>query len=506
MNESAQRPPPRGLSLAIVTALYLAAWTLFRLWFCGSFELSGDEAFYWLWSRNLDECYYSKGPGIAVAIRFGAWLFRDTVLGVRCLAPLLSLVSGLMLFSLARRLFSAEAAAATVVAASLMPLFLAGSLFMTADPLSFFFWIAAAVVFWESANGPFAAPWALTGLLVGLGAACAYTNLFELVCFGLFCAVHGPSRRWLARPRFWLMVALALLALAPMIHWNARNGWITVRHLLDHGGLNAGFRFRPTEFLSFLGQQALVAFPPFFAGMFLAAASPLLRRRNPAGFTYALCLWLPLFAAHALRSFNDAGQSHATAPAYAGGVIMLAAYGWERFRISRGFRAGAISSVALAALTAVALHAVLHARLPGRRDPLRRIRGSAELAAHVARLAKDHAAEFVIADRYDSASLLSFYLPGQPRTFLPRATRIRDEFSFWPDYGTNHEGRNAVYVADDLAVPESILREFHRVSFAGEFTPRYRARPVQTFRCFLCENYRGPETRATDRPVPWAGP
>ena len=49
----------------------------------GPVDLSGDEAQYWDWSRHLDWSYYSKGPGVAVAIRLGTALLGNTVLGVR---------------------------------------------------------------------------------------------------------------------------------------------------------------------------------------------------------------------------------------------------------------------------------------------------------------------------------------------------------------------------------------------------------------------------------------
>ena len=65
----------------------LIALTLLRLWWCGRFELSPDEAYYWLWSQHLDWAYYSKGPGIALAIRFATDVLGDTERGVRWLNP-----------------------------------------------------------------------------------------------------------------------------------------------------------------------------------------------------------------------------------------------------------------------------------------------------------------------------------------------------------------------------------------------------------------------------------
>ena len=57
--------------------------------------------------------------------------------------------------------------------------------------------------------------------------------------------------------------------------------------------------------------------------------------------------------------------------------------------------------------------------LSHRLDPLDRARGSRNLAGAVAQAEKSTGAQFIIVDNYMTAALLSFYLPGQPETFLP---------------------------------------------------------------------------------------
>jgi len=46
-------------------------------------ELSGDEAQYWDWSRQLQLSYYTKGPGVALIIALFTSIFGDNELGVR---------------------------------------------------------------------------------------------------------------------------------------------------------------------------------------------------------------------------------------------------------------------------------------------------------------------------------------------------------------------------------------------------------------------------------------
>ena len=48
----------------------MLAQTVFLLWGC-DWDLCGDEAEYWAWSRKLDWSYFSRGPVIAWLIRLG---------------------------------------------------------------------------------------------------------------------------------------------------------------------------------------------------------------------------------------------------------------------------------------------------------------------------------------------------------------------------------------------------------------------------------------------------
>ena len=48
----------------------MLAQTVFLLWGC-DWDLCGDEAEYWAWSRKLDWSYFARGPVIAWLIRLG---------------------------------------------------------------------------------------------------------------------------------------------------------------------------------------------------------------------------------------------------------------------------------------------------------------------------------------------------------------------------------------------------------------------------------------------------
>src|SRR3954468_10394226 len=71
-------------------------------------DLSGDEAQYWDWSRNLDLRYYSKGPLVAYIIRASCAIFGDTMPAVRFPALLLGVGPSLFTYFLTAQLFRSE--------------------------------------------------------------------------------------------------------------------------------------------------------------------------------------------------------------------------------------------------------------------------------------------------------------------------------------------------------------------------------------------------------------
>ena len=87
--------------LAVASALHLAIALLT--------PVSGDEAYYWDWSRQLDWGYYSKPPMIAWLIAASTSLIGSTTLAVRLPAVLLGTVGLIFVYLLASRLYGGKA-------------------------------------------------------------------------------------------------------------------------------------------------------------------------------------------------------------------------------------------------------------------------------------------------------------------------------------------------------------------------------------------------------------
>ena len=217
--------------------LFIIALTATRLSLLATTDLEFDEAYYWMWSERLAPAYFSKGPGIAFAIRASTALFGANEFGVRFFSPILAAGTSLLLFYFARRLFSPIAGWWAVVGLNFTPIFNIGAFLMTIDSLSVFFWLAAMFTFWLAVEKSprFSWHWPLTGLLIGLGFLCKYTNAVELISILLVLALAPRLRQEFARPGLYLLLGVFAFCTVPPIMWNAQHAWITFAHLRSRG-------------------------------------------------------------------------------------------------------------------------------------------------------------------------------------------------------------------------------------------------------------------------------
>jgi len=485
--------------------------TLFRAGFVNCIELVADEAYYWLWSKNLDICYYSKGPGVAWTIAAGTAIWGDSEFGIRFFSLCLAAGTGLGLFFLGRRLFSPKVGFYAVILAAVTPLYAVGSVLMTIDPLSIFFWVWAAYCFWLARSTLKIEWWLVTGFLIGLGMLCKYTNIAQVLCFALFCLFSSKDRQHLLKPSFWLMVIAALSCLTPTILWNQRYDWITITHLLERGKIDSGseFEFRSGEFIQFFQEQALAYSPLIFLSILVVMGWVLYRhfQRPKDGvhpfrteWIFLFSLFAPLSLFYLALSTNEAGEANWTSPCYLVGFIALsAAYShlrlsaWKKNTLRGAFLIGLIMTVLFHSAAWVDFTKI------GLPDPLKRVRGSKHLALEVAKLQQTKGASLIIARRYQTASLLSYYLPGRPFVHVPSTEGIANQFSFWPSYTESQTGVNsALYISRDKEKPnQPIPSQFQGVTYIKQVNAVHQGRLIRPYYGYFCDTYIGGDDPTT---------
>ena len=490
MNELPAASPPsflRRLSPVQMALIALVVVSVFRLWYSTRLELVPDEAYYWLWSKNLAASYRDKGPAIAWTIALGTRLFGDTPFGIRFFAVLLGAGTGWQLFRLARRLFDDRAGLWCLLLAAIMPLFAIGSILMTIDALSVFFWAWAANVFWTALESRKVSHWTALGFLIGLGFLAKFTNGVQLACIGLFLVWSKPHRALLVSRQTLAMSAAFLVAILPILWWNFQTGWVHAGALQSRSGVEDSFQIRPGEFLQFVGGELGVISPLLAIGIVVAAVGTLWKEHRDARMQFLLSQSLPLAGIFLFFSLNKAGKENWTAPALVTGLILTVIY-WRNLvvRVPR-WRWAVQAALGISLLMTIVVHHTDYLKLPPQLEPLRRAQGWPDFAAHVQQARLQHGATLLLGKHYSQASMMSFYLPDQPRTYLAKQAYGKSQFSLWPTYDLSTNSR-ALFVTDSLIpVPKAITNDFPDCQLVDDFWSQHHGRPMTRFRIFLCK-------------------
>jgi hypothetical protein len=514
---------------------FLGILTVLRLILIGHFGLFPDEAYYYMWSERMDWSFFSKGPGVAAAIWLSTHLFGNSEFGIRFFSPLLAFGTSLILWNLARRLYDSSVALWTVLIVNLLPIFNAGSLVMTIDPLSIFFWTGALATCWRAIEEAprLTAWWAATGALIGLGFLSKYTNAMELLSITLLLALTPKYRAEFKRPGFYIMLGTFFACCIPVIIWNAQHEWVTFEHLTARGGLNKPWSFSLAEFGTFLGMHFGVYSPLVFAGMLIALGWAIPKFGHSLKTRFLLAFTLPLFLLYFWLSLKQAGEANWTAPAVISLVILTVALWMERVESSRPLRIFAVAALGIAGLSSLLVVNTDVVRAVGigwpySRDPSARMRGWHTAAEKIESVRAAFEADlgdsvFLIANEHEVAAALGFHLrdkrlegPRHPPIYIPAQPYFEDQFSFWPRYdqlvelppdyqredtiyteedGYNpFKGRTALYITDrdEGNAPTSIKQGFQRWEMITCIDQTRRDLPLRQFRVFACYNYLDP--------------
>jgi hypothetical protein len=97
----------------------------------------------------------------------------------------------------------------------------------------------------------------------------------------------------------------------------------------------------------------------------------------------------------------------------------------------------------------------------------------------------------IIANKYMTAALLSFYLPGQPTTFMPVSSAPYNQILLWPSYREARPTDDALFISDFDRLSSSLSEDFTKIERLGELVPRYRGRKLKSFYVFLCRRTSG---------------
>jgi hypothetical protein len=527
----------------LLTLAVLAARVVYLVFLC-QYELFGDEAFCWEWSRRLGLCYYEKGPGIAYLIAASTALFGDSEWAVRLPMAVASAGATLALARLATAGSQGDQRVGFLAALTftLMPAYQGNAQICTQDGPLITVWILGCWAAWHlfdrlergrAAGGL----WLVLGAVFGLGFLFKQSMLLlapGLLLYALLRARRLPWGWRLARG-VWLSAAAFLIVVSPMLIWNYHHGWPTLAHTLGHLGAPGGDQggpsaphapYDPAWTVGLILAQIGAFGPPAVILIVQAIVwSVRTRKAEPQRWParlLMLCCAAPSLIFYTALTFWKKAEANWPFPAFATLLVLVAQLGavelprqrrlvdewrrdprrprpwrgWLRRRPETLFQVSwdwvRIYGLAAWLLLCFLPNFMAVAARWGLPVANQRFAGQRDKAARISALvytveAQQGQRPFLVASHYMDAALKAFYLPGHPVVYNAGSLmRIRmTSYDFWPDTDLRDpglQGRPAVLIGTSRPRWEQAL-SFDALEPLDDAVP-----------AFLGLGYRGPRS------------
>ncbi|KWT84946.1 ArnT family glycosyltransferase [Candidatus Magnetominusculus xianensis] len=453
---------PTRISYSAMLAAALGLISLLRVFYIlwGPLDLSPDEALYWDCTRRPELSYYTKGPLIVYLMLISTHMFGTSVFGVRILAVVFSALSSLYLYKLCVSMFDAspdspvtpvnrEGQFVGFTAAMLfqiIPLYAAYGVIFTIDSPFVYLWIASLYTFWkiisleERGKNAGYGLWILLGILTGVGFMAKYIMAFFYICAFLFL-ILTKNRRLLKTPKPYISFIVGIIALSPVIIWNAAHGWVTLKHTAGHAHVADGFKLLPLSLLEFTGSQLGVVTPVV---LFLIIAA-LFRLRGSQRGDFLFYFSIPVLLFFTLKSIQGKVQANWAMTGYITGIAAAAwvYYKKEAFRaLSIHAKRTIVIGTAAALVVTIVGHFPVVLHLHPDNDPASRLRGWREFGDRITTLygelkqegkAYPHGTEvLLVSDKYQVTAEMAFYTQGNPLVYCINLGRRVNEYDMWP--------------------------------------------------------------------------
>jgi len=277
-----------------------------------------DEAYYWMWSKQLSGGFYDHPPMVALVIRAGTMIAGDTELGVRLVSILLALPMSYAVYRSAEILFGGVRIAATAALLLNITLMAAvGTMIVTPDaPLlvaSSFVLLSCAKVL-QTGRGAW---WLAIGAAVGAALVSKYTAMFFGAAILIWLVAVPKLRHWLISPWPYLGGLVSLAIFAPVLLWNADHHWVSFIKQLGRARIED---FRPVFIAELIPTQFAFATPLVFILGVMGLSALLVRKAGALGSRVLIdvMVWtiVAYFVWHALHARVEANWFAPIYPAF----------------------------------------------------------------------------------------------------------------------------------------------------------------------------------------------
>lgn len=251
----------------------VAGITALRLWLAAHVPMTGDEAYYWQWSRHLAAGYHDHPPMVAWLVAFSEWALGHSVFATRLPSVILGVGTAVLMYLLGLAVCRSHRFAFwTGLLFLATPVFNAASVAVFPDTPLMFFSALFLYVAYRAVFGGGWGWWLLAGAAAGGALLSKLMGGFAPLSLFVYLVCSKERRRWLLRWEPYAAIVLMGLVITPFVLWNAHHGWETVMHQVN---------FRASR----MEGPSLIAHLPEYLAFQLAIVSPIIIGLMVAAFT-----------------------------------------------------------------------------------------------------------------------------------------------------------------------------------------------------------------------------
>ena len=230
------------------------------------FDLFGDEAQYWIWSKNIDLGYYSKPPLLSWLINIYTFIFGNSFEALKYFSLFFYFFTSYVVYLLAYELYQKKKIA-TLAALSfyLLPSVSVSSFLISTDVVLVFLGSLFLLVLLKIRKKPLTVNFIILGILLGLSFLTKYAVIYYVFSLILIIYFDTNLRSVFLNKKLnlFLFFISFVVVISPNIMWNIQNGWVTLAHTSDNVGLDR-ISFNIIQGFEFLISQAFMLGPILF--------------------------------------------------------------------------------------------------------------------------------------------------------------------------------------------------------------------------------------------------
>ena len=258
-----------------------------------NYDLFGDEAQYWAWSKALDFGYYSKPPLLAWIIAASTYLFGNSFEVLKLISFIFYFLTSFVVYLISLNLFKKKnLALLCALSFSLLPAVSISSFLLSTDVILIFFWSLSLLFLLKIRDETKLLNFLLLGIFLGLSFLAKYAAVYFFISLIILFFFDKKLKEIFFRKKLNTTIFLfsCFLVLLPNLIWNTRNGWITFAHTSDNASLK-NININLFNGIEFILTQGLMVGPILFI-LFITTVT---KMKNNFETNFLLSFSIPIF-------------------------------------------------------------------------------------------------------------------------------------------------------------------------------------------------------------------